>query len=463
MQHREDTLINASRRPPGARAGSQGRSDSIRGRVPDSDSTSPENAPQAPASQGAPARKLGSVLLITPRWARDGGVGAHVEASAAALARDGREVNVLVARDESNQRIDGVNVHTHPELCKPQASLDARLGDILSLFPSVVHLHQVDTPEIVDAIQPSAPVVISAHGYTACTSGVHYFAAGHECTRAHGPGCWPNLIFRGCAHTRDPTSFPARYRGATARLEALRKADLAVSYSSAIDRHLEVNAVIRRAIVPYFPTMVARQGSGHGTRRRVVFAGRVVHPKGVGVLIRAAREVDGEFVVCGDGLQLDAMRRLARRLGVDERVRFTGWLGAEQLADELANASVVVVPSLWPEPFGLVGIEAFAAGRPAVASATGGIGDWLEDGVSGFTVPPGDSGRLAQALNELLSDPELQTRMGEAGRKTVSDRFSTSHHLAALVAAYESARSSWELRQGSPRGRALAPAVPAPS
>jgi glycosyltransferase involved in cell wall biosynthesis len=425
----------------------------------------PADISQAQPSPEEAADKVSSVLLITPRWARDGGVGAHVEASAAVLARDGHEVNVLVARNESSERIDGVTVHQRPDLCKPQASLEARLGDILSCSPSVVNLHQVDTPEIVDAIQPSAPVVISAHAYTLCTSGVHYFAPGHECTRPHGLGCWPNLIARGCAHTRDPTRLPSRYRDVSGRLDALRRADLAVSYSSVVDRHLAANGVTRRTVVPYFPTMVAKQGSGHGTRRRVVFAGRVVHPKGVGVLIRAARDVDGEFVVCGDGLQLDAMRRLAHRLGVEERVRFTGWLDADQLADEMANASVVAVPSLWPEPFGLVGIEAFAAGRPAVASSTGGIGDWLEDGVSGLTVPPGDARRLAQALNELLSDPERQRQMGEAGRRTVDARFSTAHHLAAILAGYRSARSRWEsARQGgSPKATAPATGVAAPS
>jgi glycosyltransferase involved in cell wall biosynthesis len=439
-------------------------SDIIRVEMTQSHSLDPVDIPRARHSSDGSALAPKSVLLITPRWARDGGVGAHVAASAALLARAGHEVNVLVARDESSDSIDGVTVHQRSELCKPHASLEARLGDILSCSPSVVHLHQVDTPEIVDAIQPSAPVVISAHGYTACTSGVHYFATGHECTRSHGLGCWPNLIARGCAHTRDPTNLPARYRDATARLDALRRADLAVSYSSVVDRHLAANDVTRRAVIPYFPTMVAKQGSGHETRRRVVFAGRVVPPKGVGVLIRAARDVDGEFVVCGDGLQLNAMRRLAHRLGVQERVRFAGWLDGDQLADELANASVVVVPSLWPEPFGLVGIEAFAAGRPAVASSTGGIGDWLEDGVSGLSVPPGDSRRLAQALNELLSDPQRQRQMGEAGRRAVAARFSTAQHLAAILPAYRSARSRWESRRrdGAPINAELATRVAAP-
>jgi glycosyltransferase involved in cell wall biosynthesis len=289
----------------------------------------------------------------------------------------------------------------------------------------------------------SAPVVISTHGYTACTSGVHYFRPGQECTRSHGLGCVPNLLARGCAHTRDPRPLPSSYRQATQGLEALRLADLAISYSSAIDRHLSTNGLARRRVVPLFTTMVPKQGSGHHARRRVLFAGRVVAPKGVAVLIRAARTVDAEFVICGDGWRLDAMRRLARRLGVSERVTFKGWLGAEELAHELAEASVVVIPSVWPEPFGLVGIEALAAGRPVIASLTGGIGDWLQDGVNGVSVTPGDVPELARALNEVLADPAGQAQMGAAGRQMVSSRFSAERHVSALVEAYGAARSRW--------------------
>jgi glycosyltransferase involved in cell wall biosynthesis len=372
-----------------------------------------------------------------------------VVASAALLAGRGVEVTVLTARIESSERVEGVTLCHRPGLFHTDTSLDERIGDALESEPAVVHLHQIDDPEIVSALRASAPLVISAHGYTACTSGVYYFRPGHECTRSHGPGCVPNLLVRGCAHTRDPSSLPARYRHATGGLAALRRADLVVSYSSAVDRHLAANGIAHRVVVPYFPTMVPKSGSVHEAHRRVVFAGRIVAPKGVGVLIRAARDVEAEFVVCGDGRALDAMRKLARRHGVEERVRFTGWLHPDALAQELADASVVAVPSVWPEPFGLVGIEGFAAGRPAVGSATGGVGDWLTDGVSGLFVAPADSRGLARALNELLADPERQRTMGLAGRDTVTTRFSPERHLAVLLDAYATARSTWE-RDGGP-------------
>jgi glycosyltransferase involved in cell wall biosynthesis len=385
-----------------------------------------------------------SVLLVTPLWGRSGGVAAHVTASATLLARHGLDVRVLTARVESGEDLQGVTVYHRPELFNARASIDAMFGQSRSFRPAVIHLHQVDDPGIVRRMQRCAPVVMSAHGYTACTSGVYYFRPGQECTRSHGLGCLPNLAARGCAHTRYPKTLPLKYLNATRGVQALKRADLAISYSSAVDRHLAANGVMRRQVIPLFTTTVPKIGSGHASRRRVVFAGRIVPPKGVGVLLRAAASVDAEFVICGTGRRLEEMRALAQRLGVGQRVHFPGWLSAGELAEELANASVVVLPSLWPEPFGLVGIEALAAGRPVIASSTGGIVDWLQDGVSGMLVDPGDAAGLAKALNELLADPERQQRMGLAGKRAVDARFSPERHVDALLEAYRVAHETWQ-------------------
>jgi glycosyltransferase involved in cell wall biosynthesis len=383
-------------------------------------------------------------------------------ASAAALAERGIDVHAVAARIEADAP-PGVTLHRAPDLFREQLSPAQRLGEARELRPSVIHLHQFDDPQVLASLQQIAPVVASVHGYVACSSTVHYFRPGQECTRAHGPGCIPNLAFRGCAHTKDPRTLPPGYKRATASVQALRRVDLAISYSSTIDRHLATNGIARRAIVPLFATMRPADAGGHSPRRRVVFAGRVVTPKGVAVLIRAARSVDAEFVVCGDGWQLEAMRKLARKLGVEQRVRFTGWLAPQELALELAEASVVAMPSLWPEPFGLVGIEANAAGRPVVASATGGVRDWLKDGVNGLLVEPGDPRALAAALERLLADPALQREIGEAGRALVAARFTPERHVAALTQAYAQARASWESTRDGAAGSATSTGRAEPS
>jgi starch synthase len=256
-------------------------------------------------------------------------------------------------------------------------------------------------------------------------------------------------MLKGCAHTRYPRTLPNKYRNARRGRAALARSDYAISYSSAVDRHLAANGIVERAIVPYFPTTPPRRAAPTSARQRVVFGGRIVPQKGVDVLINAASEVDADFVLCGDGRDLEAMRELAAFLGIAERVRFRGWLDAGQLADELAEASLLVMPSVWPEPFGILGIEAFAVGRPAVASATGGIVDWLEHGVNGLAVPPADAPALAAALNELLADPARQQRMGAAGAEIVRTRFSAERHVATVTNAYDAARKLWLARRAA--------------
>jgi glycosyltransferase involved in cell wall biosynthesis len=382
-----------------------------------------------------------SVLIVMPRWVRDGGVGAHLMRSAGALAAAGVRVSVLVARIETEERIEGVELLHSPLLYKTEA-MDERFGEALAAEPDLIHLNQLDDPRVVEHLRERAPVAISAHGYLACAAGDHYFRPGHGCERAHGPGCVPNLIARGCAHSWDLRSYPRDYRQAGRALEAMHGADVVIGYSEAMGRHLRAAGVERRRVVPYFPTLDPYEGETGEPSKRIVFAGRLVRLKGAATLLRAARGLDAEVVLCGDGTEMEPLRRLAARLGT--RAAFRGWLSPDGLARELAEATVIAVPSLWPEPFGLVGIEGFAAGRPAVGSDTGGIPEWLEDGRSGLTVPAGDVRALAGALGQLLEDPERCRQMGEAGRAAVAERYSRASHLDAVLGAYGEARAHWE-------------------
>ncbi len=392
------------------------------------------------------------VLMITPRWRRDGGVATHVIASAAALARSGVEVHVAAAIVDESEHPPGVEVHLAPLLLDRGETPERRLGTALEAARGVVHMHQFEDREVAGALAERAAIVLSVHGYVACTSTVHYFRPGQECPRAHGPLCVPNLLLRGCAHTRNPTWLPRRYREAAGAQRLLREVDLAITYSAVMDRNVAANGARNREILPLFATLepVPAPPAAADRPRRVLYAGRVVGAKGLDVLLRAIGRLDAELVVCGEGHELDRMRGVARSEGVGERVSFRGWLPPLELARELADAAVVAVPSLWPEPFGLVGLEAFGAHTPVVASATGGIPQWLQDGVNGIAVPAGDADALAAALRTLLDDAPLRERFGAAGRQLVEARFTAERHVDAALAAYERALA---LREGS-RGTA---------
>ena len=127
------------------------------------------------------------------------------------------------------------------------------------------------------------------------------------------------------------------------------------------------------------------------------------------------------------------LREYAEQRGVADRVAFEGFRAAEAV---LADFDVFVLPSLW-EGFGLVLLEAMAAGRPVVASAVGPVPEIVVDGVTGLLVPPGDPDALAAAIVRLLTDRELASAFGRAGRARVEAEFGLDAMVARTQALYE--------------------------
>jgi type III pantothenate kinase len=109
----------------------------------------------------------------------------------------------------------------------------------------------------------------------------------------------------------------------------------------------------------------------------------------------------------------------------------------DRLASFYAGARFAVVPSRWPEPFGMVGPEAMARGRPVIGFAAGGIPDWLDDGVTGLLVPPGDIGGLTRAMDRLLGDPALTAAMGRAAAARVDRELTHRSYIDALKRSLE--------------------------
>jgi glycosyltransferase involved in cell wall biosynthesis len=136
------------------------------------------------------------------------------------------------------------------------------------------------------------------------------------------------------------------------------------------------------------------------------------------------------LLVAGTGTFETAYRQMVRDLGCEDAVRFLGF--RKDAPDLMAAADLLVLPSL-AEAFGLALTEALYLGTPVVATRVGGIPEIVEDGIDGVLVPPGDSATLANALAELLNDPEKRRRLAGAGRARVGDCF----RFEAMVRSYE--------------------------
>ena len=160
----------------------------------------------------------------------------------------------------------------------------------------------------------------------------------------------------------------------------------------------------------------------------MLFACRQLFPrKGIRFLIEAAAQLKPRFpdlkvVVAGDGFERPELVALAESLGIGHDVTFLGWVPNSDLPPYYRAAAVSVIPSL-EEGFGIPAAEAMGCETPVVASDAGGLPEVVEDGVTGFVVPRGDSQALAAAIGALLADPERRKRMGCAGRQRALQLF----------------------------------------
>jgi glycogen synthase len=153
--------------------------------------------------------------------------------------------------------------------------------------------------------------------------------------------------------------------------------------------------------------------------------GRVVEKKGFDLLLRAFAQIaagqpEVVLAIGGDGPALPALQSLADELEIADRVRFLGRLSRDAVAIAMEHAEIFVMPSRL-EPFGIVVLEAWRAGRAVIATSRGGAPEFVDDGTTGLLVDPFDTPALAGALSRLLCDRNLARSLGEAARIRVKE------------------------------------------
>jgi glycogen(starch) synthase len=180
----------------------------------------------------------------------------------------------------------------------------------------------------------------------------------------------------------------------------------------------------------------------------ILCLGRLVREKGFDIALAAFARIRGRFpelrlIVAGDGPEKARLEQQAAELSIADVVRFTGWIAPEAVADLMNSSAMLVVPSRWQEPFGLIAIEAAFLAKPIVAARVGGLPEIIEHEQSGLLIDPENSSALADAIVYLVTHPDAARRLGEAARSRAQRLFAWERYVDAHDALYRKLVSDW--------------------
>jgi glycosyltransferase involved in cell wall biosynthesis len=386
------------------------------------------------------------VLQVARYGSIRGGAETYIATVSEGLRAQGHEVALAYGMEPDPDRPEvasGAQIAGLVEGFEPSEGDETAFDALIQGFaPDVIHVHVPDVPWVAPMAARRAPTLLAVHDHRLnCPTGTKYWTAPKRaCTVRPGAWCLGYNVGAHCGSLRANATLQP-YRRWRAASRAAR--DVPVQVFSEFMRGMLATASLDTAKVhvTHYPVPPLEPAGmlDPGDRRPVILAtGRLNKEKGFRELIDAMSRVrtPSHLVIAGSGHDRASLERRARGTVGPHRITFTGWIGGSELAAWYEHAAVVCVPSMWPEPFGIVGLEAMARSRPVVAFASGGIGEWLADGQTGRLVTPGDEQGLARALDEVLGDEQLRERMGAAGAERARTAFSLAGHVSALTAIY---------------------------
>jgi glycosyltransferase involved in cell wall biosynthesis len=350
-----------------------------------------------------------------------------------------------------------------PAISVAERGPGAALAELRAWGPDVIYVHGLlDSGTERDLLGMAASVFFVHTYHGTCISGSKTFKRPvfRPCSRVFGWPCLAHYFPHGCGG-RNPITMLRQYARQSERLALLRCYDAVVTHTEHMCAELAHHGLSARQVSYPVRQVSTVQHALNPEAWRLVCAARMDLLKGGRVLLEALPRVRHRLgrpvwvTFAGDGPERARWEQVAGRvqqLTEGVRVSFVGWIGRDRLDRLLAQTDLLVVPSLWPEPFGAVGPIAGSHGVPAAAFAVGGIPHWLKEGVNGCLAPgarPTASG-LADAIVRCLSNPGTYARLRE-GAFEMATRFRMAPHLSTLLPVLHeavAARSSSQAARG---------------
>jgi glycosyltransferase involved in cell wall biosynthesis len=383
-----------------------------------------------------------NILYIHERFGALAGAEANVLITATELSNRGHKVGILHGPSTGKNETGWKNIFEFRE------ALDARkLNYQIDAFqPDAFFIHKTSDLDVLEGVAASGvPVARMVHDHDIyCMRSYKYGVFSRKiCTRAASPFC---IFGCGASITRNHAGpLPIKlvsYRDKIREIEINRGFDRMCVVTTFMRDELIKNGFDRERIEIHPP--VPRPGdatirSSFSDRNLIIYAGQIIRGKGVDILIESLARLKQPFecIILGDGSHKAYCEKLTKKLGLQNRVHFKGFIPQEELKSYYRECSVVAISSVWPEPIATIGLEVMRYALPVVAFDAGGIKDWLIDGHNGYLVPWMDRNAFANALDDLLRNKQKAKTMGERGFALVSEQYDFEKYVQGLERMFQ--------------------------
>ena len=385
------------------------------------------------------------VLQIDQHYQYGGGTEHYMLAMSAELEKAGHEATIVYGKkgghtlDKSGRKAIQVP-YIEDYYPKMNRAMLKNLAEVIRQEkPNIIHIHNIRNGDVVKTCASLAVTIRHVQDPSfVCLTHWKLLSNFDLCTDPLGFKC----ISRGCVKLR-PGFFNLCRKNKEIQIH--KKASRILVSSCYVKWMLEQLSISSKKIdvIHPFTDLPKVRPDTFSDENIVLFVGKMHPIKGVDFLVRALSQVDTDYkgIFVGEGEYLDSYKDLAKELGIEKKVEFTGWVPLERLSEYYAKCSVMIVPSIWVETFGLIGIDAMAYEKPVVAFDVGGIPEWLADKETGFLVQRKDTKGMAEKISLLLKDKALAKKMGWAGRLKVEQEFTSGVFIKNLLEIYDKALS----------------------
>ncbi|MGB3975779.1 MAG: glycosyltransferase family 4 protein [bacterium] len=365
-------------------------------------------------------------ILHVNNSAQGGGTETYIDRIIQSLEKEGHTNSLYIQKFTSGNHPIKALLNTRHNLQKLRGLIDV-------FNPDIIHVHNINNYRLLKFLLSQRPCLKSVHEFRPfCTTLRVRPDTGAICNERMSLKCFKTGCFKlspGSIYRYMVDKKAARVIGGFPGIWVMSR------FMAGMVKSVLPNAT-NLEVVPYFYDPPPTEPPILEETPRIFTAGRLVQGKGFDVLmdILAKLNIPFELRIAGEGPERERLEKLAHEKNIP--AHFLGFVAPEQLIDHYNWSRVVVFPSTYPEPFGIVGLEAMGAARPVVAFDVGGVSDWLLDGQVGYCIPAYDTTLFAEKIKLLLEDYPSAKQMGDTGRQRVMTEFSSERHVLRLMKTY---------------------------